>query len=183
VVSDAGPGFDPLGRSRACASDAHRDCGHVSLAVRRQASPHRLESIVALCRCPCHAACPLAGRMPVSLTVWQQLCTCPGAEKQRAWKEDPDEPWPGAKEYREKEQRESWERSQARKQAFQAARDTAAGKTRDEIRDLYIAELRARGQEVPPEPFLGADIDLLTGHPLRGFRKIWKVMRNPFADL
>lgn len=121
--------------------------------------------------------------MPVSLTVWQQLCPCPGGETQRAWKEDPDEPWPGAREAREKEQREWRERGEARKQAFQAARDAAPGKTRDEITDLYIAELRARGQKVPPEPFLGADIDLLTGRPLRGFRKIWKVVRNPFADL
>jgi hypothetical protein len=182
-MSDAGPGFDPLGRSRSCAGDAHRDCGHVRAAVRKPASGHRLESTIALCRCACHAACPLVDRMPVPLHVWQKLCACPGAEKQRAWKEDQGEPWPGAKEYREKQQRESQERREARRQATQAAREAAPGKTRDEVRDIYIAELRARGQKVPPEPFLGAEIDLLTGHPLRGLRKIWKVMRNPFSDL
>jgi hypothetical protein len=121
--------------------------------------------------------------MPVSLTVWQQLCACPGAQLQRAWKEDPDEPWPGAKEYREEQQRKSRERSEALKQAFQAAREAAPGKTREEVRDLYIAELRARGLEVPPEPLLGANVDLLTGHPLRGLRKMWNAARNPFADL
>jgi len=182
-MSDAGPGSDPLGRSRACAGGAHWDCGHINAAVRMPASGHRLESTVALCRCACHAACPLADRMPVPLPVWQQLCMCPGAEKQRAWKEDPDEPWPGAKEYREKEQRESHEGRESRKQATQAAREAAPGKTRDEVRDLYIAELRARGQKVPPEPFLRAEIDLLTGHPLRGLGKIWKVARNPFSGL
>ena len=182
-MSDAGPGFGPLGRSRACAGEAHRDCGHVGAAVRMPASGHRLESTIALCRCPCHAACPLVDRMPVPLPVWQQLCACPGAEKQRAWKEDQDEPWPGAKEFREKEQRESQERREPCKQAIQAARAAAPGKTRDEVRDLYIAELRARGQKVPPEPFLEAEIDLLTDHPLRGLRKIWKVVRNPFPDL
>lgn len=93
----------------------------------------------------------------------------------------PDEPWPGFKEHREKEQRQSRERSDACKQAFQAARAAAPGKTRDEVRDLYIAELRARGQEVPPEPFLGAEVDLLTGQGLRGLWKILKVAWNPFS--
>jgi len=183
VAADAGGGFDRRGRSRACAGGSHQDCGHVGVGVRRPASPHRLQSIVALCRCSCHAACPLADLMPVSLTVWQQLCPCPGGESYRSWKEDPDDPWPGYQEYQEEEQRESRERSQARRQAFRAAGDAASGKSRDEIRELYTAELRARGQQIPPEPFLEADIDLLTGHPMRWLRNIWKVMRNPFADL
>jgi hypothetical protein len=141
-----------------------------------------LKSTVDLCGCACHAACPLADRMPVPLTVWQQLCACPGAEQQRASKEDPDEPWPGFSEYRESERRRSQERREARSQAFHAAREAAPGKSRDQMRDLYLAELRARGQEIPPEPFLEADIDLLTGHPLRGLQKVWKVLRNPFGD-
>jgi hypothetical protein len=55
--------------------------------------------------------------------------------------------------------------------------------TRDEIRDLYIAELRNRGQDIPPEPLLEANLDLLTGHSMEGLGKIWKMLRNPFADL
>ena len=112
VVSDAEPGFGPPGgRSVACAGQAHRDCGHVRVAHRRPVSRHRLESTITLCRCPCHAACPLADRRPVSLTVWQQLCACPGAEEQRAWKEDRDEPRPGVtKESREKTRREWFRR-------------------------------------------------------------------------
>jgi hypothetical protein len=184
VASDAGPSFDSLGRSRACADEAHQRCGHVSMATRRLASPRRLESTIALCRCACHAACLLADRMPtVSLTVWQALCECPGAEKQRAWKEDPDEPWPGAKEAWEREQRRSQERSEAYKQARQATHEVARGKSRDEVRDLFIAELQARDQEIPPELFLEAHIDLLTGHPLRGFRRMWKTRSEPFSDL
>jgi hypothetical protein len=58
----------------------------------------------------------------------------------------------------------------------------APGKNRGEIRDLYIAELRARGQEIPPEPFLEADVDLLRGHSMRGLKRLWEI-RNPFADL
>jgi hypothetical protein len=183
VVSDAGPGSGPLGRSLPCTSEAHQDCGHVSVGVRGPAPGHRLKSVVALCRCPCHAACPLADRMPVPLTVWQQLCACPGAEKHRAWKEDADEPWPGAKEYGEKENRKSRERSEARRQAFRAARDAAPGKSRDEVRDLYIAELLAQGQEAPPEPLLEATVDLLIGQPWRGLMKMWQARPKPFSDL
>lgn len=183
MVSDAEPGFGPPGgRSIACAGDAHRDCGHVCAAVRRPVSRHRWESTIGLCRCPCHAACALAGRRPVPLTVWQQLCACPGADKERAWEEDRDEPGPGAEESREKRRRDWQESSEARKQAFQAARESARGKTRDELRDLYIAELRARGRQVPSDPVVDLEIDLLTGHPLRGLGKIWKMARNFFPD-
>ena len=56
----------------------------------------------------------------------------------------------------------------------------AAGKTRDEIRDLYIAELRARGLETPPEPLLGAAIDMLSGDPRAGRGKIWKAVLREF---
>ena len=28
--------------------------------------------------------------MPVPLTVWQQLCACPGAERQRGWNDATD---------------------------------------------------------------------------------------------
>jgi hypothetical protein len=142
----------------------------------------RLESTVALCGCSCHAGCALAGRRPVPLTVWQQLCACPGAEFQRSWKEDPDEPFPGAREAWEQSQREWQQQREARQQAFRAARAAAAGKSREQVRDLYVSELRARGQQVPPEPLLGAEIDLLTGHRLRGLGTVWKVVRNPFGD-
>ena len=59
----------------------------------------------------------------------------------------------------------------------------ASGKTRDEIRDLYIAELRARGVEIPPEPLLlEADIDLLSGDPRAWFGKYWKTVLRTFTD-
>lgn len=119
----------------------------------------------------------------MSLTVWYQLCPCPGAEKQRAWKEDPDEPWPGAKEAWEKEQRKSQERREACRYARKATRVAAVGKTRDEVRDLFISELKTREPEIPPEPFLEARVDLLlTGHPRRGFLRVWKARPKPFSD-
>jgi hypothetical protein len=51
------------------------------------------------------------------------------------------------------------------------------------VRDLYIAELRARGQDVPAESFLEADIDLLTGHPLQGLKRMWNAGPESFTDL
>jgi hypothetical protein len=181
MAFDNEPGFGPpAGRSMACAADSHQDCGHLSGAIRRRVS-RRLESAISLCRCPCHAACPLAARAPVPLTIWQQLCTCPGAARQRAWKEDADEPWPGAREQRDRDQREWQERRDARKEAFRAVRAAARGKTRSEIRDLYIAELRARGLDISPEPFLDAEIDVLTGNLLRGFKKFWTAGPGSFT--
>jgi hypothetical protein len=76
---------------------------------------------------------------------------------------------------------ESRQRSPAQDEAFNAARAvTAAGKTRDEIRDLYIAELRARGLEIPREPLLEAVIDMLSGDPRAGLGKVWKAMFREF---
>ena len=132
-----------------------------------------------LCRCSCHAACPLAGRVPVPLTVWQQVCPCPGGQRQRVWKEDPDEPWPGFREEQERDQRKRQEDWAARQQAFQVAAAAAAGKPRGQLRDLYVNELRARGQEVPPGPDLNVELALLGGHPLRA---LWRMRRTIRLD-
>jgi hypothetical protein len=153
VGSGSGPGFD---RSMACAGSAHQDCGHVSAGIRRQVSRHRLQSAVSLCSCSCHAACPLAGRRPVSLTFWQQLCTCPGAAQQRAWEEDPDDPWPGARKHRENSQRTQQERSAARKEAFRAVRGAARGKSRSEIREDLVRW---------PVTLPAAELDRASGRP------------------
>jgi hypothetical protein len=163
----------------------HRDCGHVSVGMRKPVSRDRLQSTIILCGCACHAACPLADQAPVPLTVWQQLCTCPGGERYRVWKEDPGEPWPGSKEAREESQRKNRRRAEARRQAFEAARDAAHGKTRDQVRDLYIAGLRARGQEVPPGRLLEAELEFLTGHLLRALwkMKIWKQVWEPLRSM
>jgi hypothetical protein len=58
---------------------------------------------------------------------------------------------------------ESEQRSQARKEAFQAAQANAPGKSREEMRELYLAELRARGLEMPPEDLLDAQVDAIMG--------------------
>lgn len=181
MVSSAGAAGTAPGRSRACAGDAHQACGHVSFA-----SPpvpwHRAESTIMLCRCSCHRACPLARRKEtVAVTVWQRRCACPGAA--RTSQGDPAESLPGFEEYWGTYKSESRQRSEARNQAFNAARGAASVKTRDEIRDLYIAELRARDLEIPSEPLLAAAVDLLSGDPRAGLGKIWKAALRTFSSV
>jgi hypothetical protein len=36
-----------------------------------------------LCRCACHAACPLAGEPTTAQAVWDERCACPGADRAR----------------------------------------------------------------------------------------------------
>jgi hypothetical protein len=141
--------------------------------------PGGLQSTIVLCRCPCHSACPVTGWRHVPLTAWQELCACPGEKPQRAWKEDVDDAWPGAREERERQEAASRDREQARKHAFEAARVAAAGKTRDQVRQIYLTELRARGQETPSEPLLEAQIDLLVGRPIGALAKLWHAVTRP----
>jgi hypothetical protein len=173
VVSGAAAGGTAPDRSRACAGDVHQACGHVAFA-----SPpvpgHRAESTIMLCRCSCHRACALGRRTEtIAATVWQRCCTCPGAEHERTSHADPGHGLPGFEEFWAAWKTESRQRSEAHKEAFEAARSVASGMTGDEIRDLYIAELRARGLEIPSEPLLAAAVDVLSGHPRAGLGKIW----------
>jgi len=57
--------------------------------------------------------------------------------------------------YFDRDKREDW------RAAFHAARDAAVGKSRDEVRDLYLAELRSRGVDAPPDDYLELDITRL----------------------
>ena len=61
-------------------------------------------------------------------------------------------------------------RSRARKEAFQAAHAKAAGKGRDEIREIYLAELNARGLKKPSDAVLDAIVDRIGGNPLPAVR-------------
>jgi hypothetical protein len=52
--------------------------------------------------------------------------------------------------------------------AAQAVREVAAGKSREQVKDLYLAELRARGLVIPAADFLEAQVDALAGN-------LWKL--------
>ena len=104
--------------------------------------------------------------MTVQPEAWRESCTCPGAEQERhrldgAGVEFPDfgKMWEDARR-----------RSRARKGAFESARARAAGKSRDQIREIYLAELNARGLTAPGEDILDAVADRIGGNPLPAAR-------------
>ncbi|MGE5288757.1 MAG: hypothetical protein ACM3ML_16480 [Micromonosporaceae bacterium] len=147
---------------------AHQDCPHAS-GVAGGFNPRRLrlEFGVGLCTCECHRSCPVAGRRrAVAFRTWRQSCTCPGAERERIRLDEAGIDYPGFREQWEQHRRDS----QAAREVFQAVRAVARGKTREEIRQLYVAELRSRGLTVPPEEALEAIVDWIRGNPLPGAR-------------
>ena len=129
-----------------------------------------------LCPYSCHRACSLGRKEEVTVTAWQRRCACPGREHERASHGDPIESLPGYEEWGETFESEMRRRSQPRKEAFDAARSAASGKTREEIEDLYVAELGARGVEIPPGQLLSADVDFLSGDARAGLGKVWKYL-------
>jgi hypothetical protein len=64
----------------------------------------------------------------------------------------------------------------ARKAAFDAARARASGKGREEARDIYVEELRARGLSVPAEPVLDGIAESITGSYLDHVRLLGKAL-------
>jgi len=74
---------------------------------------------------------------------------------------------------------QSQQRSRRRREAVNAVRAKAAGKSWEEIRDLYESELRARGLEIPPEEILDAHVDAITGD----YRSSVHLMGRTLGDL
>src|ERR1700691_731766 len=76
-------------RSMACADDRHDNCSHLAGAVAGL-NPRRLrlEAGLTICKCPCHASCPVASsRMAVSPADWEGRCSCPGAAAEHSVRE------------------------------------------------------------------------------------------------
>ena len=146
----------------------HPACPHF-VAMGGGFNPRRLrpEFGASLCRCSCHAGCPVAGRrLAVPFKEWRDSCSCPGAEQERQRRADAGAEPPDFAELREQAER----RQLARREAFQAASRAAAGKSDAEIQDLYAAELRARGLRVPGPEVLAAVADRIKGNPLPSYR-------------
>jgi hypothetical protein len=101
------------------------------------------------------------------MKAWYASCTCPGAEVERQRLDDAGIKVRDFTEYREERQRRRREYTEA----AAATRARAAGSDREEIRELYIAELLARSLKVPAEPVLDAVVDhIITGNPLPAVR-------------
>jgi hypothetical protein len=153
-------------RSAACADDRHRDCAHLAgFAAGLNPRRFRLEAGAMVCKCPCHASCPVATtRMAVQRDFWATSCICPGAEYERViWKQ---------------ERAERQVRDQLSQEAFEAVRAQAHGRTRQEVRDLYVAELRARSLPVPADDILDADAAAFTGNYLPGLTLLGRSLKD-----
>jgi len=162
--------FAQVGKSRACGRGAHGDCAHF-VTVGGGFNPRRLrlEFGAGLCPCTCHSSCPVATmgkRLTVSPRAWRESCTCPGAGQGRRRLDEAGVEFPEFGEIWDDARR----RSRARKEAFESARAQAAGKSRDQIRGIYVAELKARGLEVPRADLLDAAIARIAGNPLPAAR-------------
>ncbi len=165
-MSDRWAEFGQVDKSRACTRGAHGDCSHFA-AVGGGFNPRRLrlEFGAGLCPCSCHSSCPVAlsgKRMTVRPEAWRESCTCPGAEQERRRLDEDSIEFPDFGKSLEDARR----RSRARKEAFESARARAAGKSQDEIREIYLAELNARGLTIPREDILQAVVDRIGGNPL-----------------
>jgi hypothetical protein len=146
--------------SPACLEGMHEECGHWhgsggAFNSRRL----RREGFTILCRCDCHSSCPVTNeKNTVSDQAWRQSCTCPGAAAMRGMLDEF-----GILPFDVRDFREMWAKSrnelQSRREAFKAAQASAAGKDREQLKDLYVAELRARGLKIPGDEALDAAIE------------------------
>jgi hypothetical protein len=124
-----------------CGSGRHGRCTHRN--PTEQGFPRRLRDgfKITLCGCDCHAECPLTGHADASDREWEQACSCPGAQVPRNF-------------YRAR--REGDQRLRTAADAVQAQ---AVGKTRPEIRQLVINELRTGSGPLPSSDNLDFAVD------------------------
>lgn len=105
----------------------------------------------------------------VTRAVWQARCICPGAdlaaakldEAERESRPDIPEFQRQQRERRADSERESQQRRGRTREAFAAARAAAAGKNRAQVREIYVAELHARGLAIPSDLVLDANVDAI----------------------
>jgi hypothetical protein len=130
--------------------------------------------------------------MQVPRATWRRLCTCPGTDQaRRKLDEAAEEEFPDFADFREKARRARQIRDDARREAFDAARTAAAGKSREQVREIYAAELRSRGLAVPADQILDAYAAAIAGNRLpaglpiyllteigKDFGKLMKIFRN-----
>jgi hypothetical protein len=164
--------FKEVFRTRDCADGTHAECSHFfgmggGFNLRRL----RPEFGVRLCTCSCHSSCPVmitGKRLSVPVKTWYESCTCPGAEQARRSMDEAGIEIPDHDAIRRN--------GRARKAAFDAARARASGKDRDDVRDIYVEELRARDLSVPAEPVLDGIAESITGSHLDHVRLLGKAL-------
>jgi hypothetical protein len=124
-----------------CRSGRHGRCTHRNPSEK--GFPKRLRDgfMITLCGCDCHAACPLTGHADVSDREWEESCSCLGAQLPRDF-------------YRKR--RDGDQKLRAAAVAVQAE---SVGKTRAEIRQLLISELKTGSGPPPSDDNLDFAVD------------------------
>ena len=142
-----------------CREGTHEECGHWQGigSVRNLRRPRR-ERFAILCGCECHSSCLVTSEKNTGGDLaWRQSCTCPGAEAlRRILDEAAGLPF-GVRDFAEK-WAESRHEFNSRREAFKAAQASAAGRDREQLKDQYAAELRARGRKIPGDAALDAAV-------------------------
>jgi hypothetical protein len=136
-----------------CLAGVHEECGHwLGSGSARNLRRLRRERFTVLCGCDCHSSCLVNTGGDLA---WRQSCTCPGAEAlRRILDEVAGMPF-GVRDFAEM-WAESRHEFKSRREAFKAAQASAAGQDRGQLKDLYVAELRARGRKIPGDEALDA---------------------------
>lgn len=160
-------------RSAACANEQHTLCPHL-MYLRLTGSE--------LCRCACHISCPASGADTAELGAWWDVCTCPGAEHQRAegrrrWGRDRPPTM-----YEAEQQLRTREIALSRARATLAA--NAKGLPADAVRQLLVEELRAQGAALPPESVLEREVGRIqrTAPPGAGLSSIARALASSFLQ-
>jgi hypothetical protein len=118
-------------------------------------------------------------RLAIPPRTWRESCTCPGAEQERHRLDEAGIEFPDFGKVRE----DSRERSHSSKEAFDSTRARAAGKSQDEIREIYVAELNARGLKVPRADVLDVVVERIMGNPLPAARLAAETLAQLGKDL
>jgi hypothetical protein len=142
-----------------CLEGTHEECGHWR-GCGSARNPRRLrrERFTILCGCDCHSSCPATNeKNTVGDLAWRQSCTCPGAEAVRRMLDEVVGLPFGVRDFAEM-WAESRHEFKSRREAFKAAQASAAGQDREQLKNLYVAELRSRGRKIPGDEALDAAI-------------------------
>ena len=144
-------------QGQACLEGMHEECGHWrGCGSIRDSRRLRRERFAILCGCDCHSSCPVTNeKNTVGDLAWRQSCTCPGAEAFRRMLDEVVALPFGVRDFAEM-WAESRHEFKSRREAFKAAQVSAAGQDREQLKDLYVAELRSRGRKVPGDEVLDA---------------------------
>lgn len=152
---------------QACLEGMHEECGHWrGSGLARNPRRLRRERFAVLCGCDCHSSCPVTNeKNTVGDLAWRQSCTCPAAEAVRRMIDEAVVLPFGVRDFAEK-WAESRHEFKSRREAFKAAQASAAGQDREQLKDLYVAELRSRGGKIPGGDALDAAIAAhMDGYP------------------